>query len=219
MPARNSRKVYLEEGYYHLYNRGVEKRDIFLDNQDYETFLSYLQAYLTPKDTEKLTLKLADHTLYAAEKENIRRMLRLNNFSQDLTLLSYCLMPNHFHFFIKQKRAATIDRFMNSLGTRYTMYFNKKYKRVGTLYQSVYKAAALTSESQFLHLSRYIHKQSYKTQPCSYDDYIGRKKTPWVKPEEILSIHAKKYPNLTYEAFIKASDETIDSTAFSTLED
>jgi putative transposase len=143
MPARNSRKVYLSEGYYHLYNRGVEKRDIFLDNQDYETFLSYLQEYLTPKDTERLKLKLEDTTLYATEKVIIRRALRLNNFSKELTMLSYCLMPNHFHFLIKQTKPATIDRFMNSLGTRYTMYFNKKYKRVGTLYQSVYKAAPL----------------------------------------------------------------------------
>jgi putative transposase len=219
MPARNSRKVYLSEGYYHLYNRGVEKRDIFLDNQDYETFLSYLQEYLTPKDTERLKLKLEDTTLYATEKVIIRRALRLNNFSKELTMLSYCLMPNHFHFLIKQTKPATIDRFMNSLGTRYTMYFNKKYKRVGTLYQSVYKAAPLTNEKQFLNLSRYIHKQAYKTQPCSYEEYLGKKQTPWVNPTEILSVFMKKYPTLTYETFIKANDHTVDVTPFPTLED
>jgi hypothetical protein len=115
--------------------------------------------------------------------------------------------------------ALTDDRFMNSLGTRYTMYFNKKYKRVGTLYQSVYKAAPLTNEKQFLNLSRYIHKQAYKTQPCSYEEYLGKKQTPWVNPTEILSVFMKKYPTLTYETFIKANDHTVDVTPFPTLED
>ena len=108
---------------------------------------------------------------------------------------------------------------MNSLGTRYTMYFNKKYKRVGSLYQGVYKAAPITNEGYFLHLSRYIHKQAYKTQPCSYNNYLKKKKTAWVKPEEILSYFSAQNPQLSYEAFVKQEEITDDIIAFPTLED
>lgn len=215
MPARNSRKLYLENGYYHLYNRGVEKRNIFLDRQDYAVFLSYLNDYLTPKDTDFLYSQLNDLRTSAEDKARARKLLRMNNFESDLTMLAYCLMPNHFHFFIKQHNPNTIDRFMNSLGTRYTMYFNKKYDRVGSLYQGVYKAAPITNEIHFLHLSRYIHKQAYKTQPCSYDDYLGRKTTTWVKPAEILSFFSQKHPYRSYESFMKETDEDL---LFPTLE-
>lgn len=215
MPARNSLKSYLADGYYHLYNRGVEKRAIFLDRQDYNVFLSYLKDYLLPKDTDFLYAQLVDLRTSAEEKEYARKMLRMNNFADQLRMLCYCLMPNHFHFFVKQTKANTIDIFMNSLGTRYTMYFNKKYKRVGSLYQGVYKAAPIRSEEHYLHLSRYIHKQAYKSQPSSYDEYVGRKSTGWVQPDEILSYFSKTYPQMSYEAFLKQNHE---EPLFPTLE-
>lgn len=214
MPAKNSLKQYLENGYYHIYNRGVEKRIIFLDKQDYAVFLSYLKEYLTKKNEKELQEKLADVKTSWIEKDKILRCLRMNNFFNEVILLAYCLMPNHFHFFVKQKTAWSIDKFMNSIGTRYTMYFNKKYKRVGSLYQGVYKAVLITSEAQFLHLSRYIHRQSLvlqgealrEKQPCSYSEYLGKRKTAWVHPEEILSYFDQKTPNLSYEKFMKQND-------------
>ncbi len=217
MPAKNAIKLYLENGYYHLYNRGVEKRKIFLDEQDYSVFLSYLKEYLLPKNEKELQERLSDPSASSKEKDKILKLLRMNNFSDEIALLSYCLMPNHFHFFVKQKNPNIIDKFMNSLCTRYTMYFNKKYERVGSLYQGVYKAVLLTTEAQFLHLSRYIHKQalasqgealrSYEGQPSSYPEYVGNRKTEWIKPEEILSFFSNKLPSLSYEAFIKQEDD------------
>lgn len=211
MPARNSRKQYYENGYYHIYNRGVEKRIIFLDQQDYSVFLSYLKEYLIPKDEKGLYKKLADSSISLAERDKIHRALRMNNFCEEISFLAYCLMPNHFHFFIKQKSAGSIDKFMNSLGTRYTMYFNKKYDRVGSLYQGVYKAVAVTGEAQFIYLSKYIHKQALplqgealqkKAQPSSFADYIGQRKTEWVNPKEVLSYFSKSSPALSYQSFV-----------------
>lgn len=135
----------MKNGYYHLYNRGVEKRIIFLDRQDYNVFLSYLKEYLLIKDIEGLQKQLADDSLSPQERDKILKKIRLNNFADSIMLLSYSLMPNHFHFFIKQTDENAIDTFMNSLGTRYTMYFNRKYKRVGKLYQGVYKAVSVIS--------------------------------------------------------------------------
>src|SRR3989344_6311854 len=152
MPAKNRLKQYTENGYYHMYNRGTEKRKIFLDKQDYNVFLSYLKEYLLPKSEKELLEKLSDPLLSGTERDKILKILRLNNFSGEITLLAYCLMPNHFHFFIKQKSKGAIDKIMNSLGTRYTMYFNKKYKRVGSLYQGVYKGVLVTNQEHYLHL-------------------------------------------------------------------
>lgn len=216
MPAKNSIKVYLENGFYHLYNRGVEKRLIFLDQQDYNVFLLYLKQYLLPKNEDELYKKLSDPTTSYKEKDRILKLLRLNNFASKIKLLSYCLMPNHFHFFVKQKSSDSIDSFMNSLCTRYTMYFNKKYKRVGSLYQGVYKAVLVTREDQFLHLSRYIHRQALtsqgetlrgKTQPSSYSDFVGETKNEWIHPEEILSYFTTTNPSLSYQSFVKEQDD------------
>lgn len=211
MPAKNRRKEYLSNSYYHIYNRGVEKRLIFQDSQDYAVYLSYLKNYLLPKDTQALQAQLADKTVSSEEKDIIAKLLRMNNFSDEITLLAYCLMPNHFHLFIKQQTASSMDSFMNSLATRYTMYFNRKYNRVGSLYQGVYKAVRVTTDSQFITLSRYIHKQAIVSQgqalrkhaqPSSYLEYIGKRNTPWVHEEETLVYFSKENPSLSYESFV-----------------
>src|SRR3989344_114863 len=194
MPARNSRKKYIENSYYHIYNRGVEKRIIFEDEQDYKVFLSYLKQYLTPKNIDILQDKLSNISTSYRERAQIIKELRLNNFSDEISIIAYCLMPNHFHFLVKQKGQNSIDTFMNSIGTRYTMYFNKKYKRVGYLYQGVYKAVQVETDEQLLHLTRYIHLQSLITkgvalraQPSSYEDYLGNTATEWVNSNGIRS--------------------------------
>lgn len=224
MPARNRTKQYIEDGYYHIYNRGVEKRLIFLDEQDYAIFLSYLKTYLLPKNERDLLEKLSDPNISYAEKDYILKLLRLNNFYGEITLLAYGLMPNHFHFFIKQKGSKSMDKFMQSLGTRYTMYFNRKYKRVGSLYQDTYKAVSIENDQQFIYLSKYIHKQTLihqsseridpkgrtlrtQQQPSSYPEYLGRRKTEWVHPEEILAYFSKTNPKLTYKAFVEERDD------------
>ena len=158
MPAKNSRKIYKENGFYHLYNRGVEKRSIFEDKQDYSVFLLYLKSYLLPKNVDALQEMLSDKNSTWNEKRLILKQLRLNNFNKEISLLAYCLMPNHFHFIVKQTAPDSIDRFINSLNTRYVMYFNKKYDRVGPLFQGVYKAVVVETDEQLLYLSGYIHR-------------------------------------------------------------
>lgn len=214
MPARNSIKQYTENAYYHIYNRGVEKRQIFLDQQDYAVFLSYLKDYLTPKNEKDLMEKLSDPNLSYKEKDKVIKLLRLNNFFDEITFIAYCLMPNHFHFFVKQKNGYSMDKFIQSLATRYTMYFNRKYKRVGSLFQGVYKAVMVTSETQFIYLTKYIHKQALASQgetlqgqPSSYPEYLGLRTTSWVHPEEILGYFSEINPKLSYKSFVEEQDE------------
>lgn len=223
MPARNSIKQYLSNGYYHIYNRGVEKRLTFIDSQDYTVFISYLKDYLTPKDEKYLFARLSDPTIGYKERDKIIKLLRLSNFSDEITMLAYCLMPNHFHFFIKQRSSQSISKFMQSFTTRYTMYFNRKYKRVGSLFQAVYKAALITEESHFLYLTKYIHKQALalqgltlqEAQPSSYYDYIGKRKTTWVYPDIVLALFSQNNPQLSYISFVEGptldiSQDTIE---------
>lgn len=189
MPAKNSVKFYIENGYYHIYNRGVNKNKIFLDSQDYSIFISYLKLYLDPltgSDPRSLT--------------------------HEVNLLTYCLMPNHFHLLIKQITKNAMIKLMRSVSTRYSMYFNTKYKRVGPLFQGKYKAVLITNDIYLLHLSRYIHlnpgSDPRRYPYSSYSHYLGDKSISWIKSEEILN-HFKTVRKISikdcfsYQSFVE----------------
>lgn len=170
MPARNVVKFYIPNSIYHIYNRGVEKRKIFLDDQDYKVFLNYLKGYLSP---------LQGETLHDRKK----------NYFGEIELIAFCLMPNHFHLVIKQKDSSSIKKFTKSLFTRYSMYFNKKYKRVGTLFQGAYKATNAISEDYLLDLTKYIHLNPVENLVeaySSYKNYLGLTNTIWVNKSIVL---------------------------------
>jgi putative transposase len=196
MPAKNSIKIYAENTIYHAYNRGVEKRKIFLDEQDYKVFLNYLKEYLSPppKPEERI---LKSFGLKGRTFKGIPR--QVNNYHGKIELLAYCLMPNHFHLLIKQGNDKNVlKEFMQSLLTRYSMYFNKKYERIGSLFQGKYKAIIVMDEIYILHLSRYIHLNPYEYTKnlveaySSYGEYLGLRKTSWVNPNLILAYFENK---------------------------
>lgn len=218
MPAKNSIKQYLENGYYHIYNRGVNKSEIFLDKQDYSVFLSYLKEYLLPKDENGLRNILSNQDISWVEKDKAIKSLNLCNFFDEISLLAFCLMINHFHLLIQQKNANAIEHFVKSLCTRYSMYFKRKYQRVGPLFQGVYKAVLITSDEQLLCLTRYIHRQTLnlqgdnlqtqEVQPSSYGEYLGLRNTKWIKSNEILNIFYKQNPRSSYESFVHQSQDS-----------
>lgn len=201
MPSKNIIKEYVGEACYHVYNRGVAKQDIFLDKQDYKTFLSYLKIYLSKKD----------------DLQKIAPTRQLKNFFEELTLLAYCLMSNHFHMLVWQKNPMTMANFMRSIATKYSRYFNKKYNRVGPVFQSRYKAVLVTGENQFIYLSKYIHRNPLPTRLTrtdlvgykysSYQNYLGLINQTWVDDSEILSYFSKLNPNESYKKFVEEIDE------------
>lgn len=212
MPARNIVKTYVAGGYYHVYNRGIEKRIIFEDEMDYKTFLKYLKEALSappePKNVRQIALQ--GGTLLINPRP-------VKNFMGSINLIAYCLMPNHFHFLIEQAGDRDIKKFMQSVVTRYSMYFNKKYNRVGKLFQGHYKAVLVSDENYLLHLSRYIHLNPREFTKdiggaySSYAEYLGKRQTPWIKPEIILSFFKKANKDFmrginTYKDFIEDYD-------------
>lgn len=212
MPSRNRLKPYAPNSYYHIYNRGVEKRTVFQDEQDYNVFLSYLKTYLSPKDEEKLLSTIHNPNLDILTRKQAQKQLRLNNFALEIKLHAYCLMPNHFHLLIFQQHENSIKQFMNSIITRYVMYFNRKNSRVGALFQDVYKAVLVTSDSQLIYLTRYIHRnpqpilstnQTLSNYPySSYSNYLGDKNISWVNPNPILSEYLSN-PRSNYQEFVE----------------
>lgn len=226
MPSRNLIKISIEDGYYHIYNRGVEKRIIFKDEQDHKVFLGYLKEYLSPPPkTEEL---LKSFTLQGTTFQGVPHINK--NYFRRINLLAYCLMPNHFHLLIKQIKKDSMEGFMRSLATRYSMYFNKKYDRVGSLFQGIYKASMIDSDNYLLHLSRYIHLNPFEytkdlvSAYSSYGEYLGLRKTSWVKTGEILSFFGKANPNLfksvsTYKDFVEKYEPKISTIPESILLD
>lgn len=184
MPAKNIIKQYKINSYYHIYNRGVERRIIFSDSQDCTVFLHYLKMYLSP---------LAE--LKKEQKKGFRKdKLIKQNLSNEINLLAFALMPNHFHLIIQQLTLDGIIKFMRRLSTAYVMYFNQRNKRVGALFQSAYKAVSIEKDEYLLHLSRYIHLNPEKNNSLknyidftSYPYYLGNKNASWIKPAFITN--------------------------------
>ncbi|OGG27552.1 hypothetical protein A3A64_02860 [Candidatus Gottesmanbacteria bacterium RIFCSPLOWO2_01_FULL_48_11] len=208
MPARNVVKIYAANGIYHIYNRGVEKRKIFLDDHDYRVFLNILKEALS----NPTTLPMKRNSLQGPTLQ-WQRMPK--NFYQQIELFAYCLMPNHFHLLLKQQKEYGIKEFLHSIMTRYSIYFNKKHKRVGPLFQSNYKATMVTEEPYLLHLTRYIHlnpKEHFTDlfkAFSSYADYLEKRNTAWLNPRYILEFFSpgtlpllKKHH--TYKDFVQS---------------
>lgn len=214
MPSKNSIKIYSDNSIYHIYNRGVNKSDIFLDQQDFSVFCSYLKDYLLPKDSLSLNLILSSKTTPSAEKNKALKLIQLKNFSDKISLLCYALLPNHYHLLLHQTDQDSIEKFTNAFGTRYSLYFNRKHHRIGPLFQGRYKAVSIDSDEQLLHLSRYIHLNPFlRTNlplsdwrkipwPFSLPEYLGTRNTKWVKSDLILNYFHKNNPNNNYQHFM-----------------
>lgn len=191
MPSKNTIKQYVENGYYHVYNRGVEKRNIFLDDQDYRAFLYLLKFYLSPLST----LGSNKHPLVNLTEFNPVRPRQLANLYGKVELHCFCLMPNHFHLLLKQNDLTGMPDLLRRLLTTYVMYFNRRYDRVGHLFQGTYKGVLISDESYLLHLSRYLHLNPVdmtRSHPVSYpyssySYYLGKKKADWLKTYLISS--------------------------------
>jgi len=134
------KQAFVIDEYYHLYNRGTEKRIIFLDKQDYSHFLYLMYICNTEKS---ITLRSIGE--FFERGETI------------VNIGAFCLMPNHFHILVREKIENGISTYMRKLLTGYSMYFNKKYKRTGKLYESVFKSIHIDKDTYLKYIYSYIH--------------------------------------------------------------
>lgn len=190
---------FVNQNYYHLYNRGVAKQKIFSSDGDYEHFLKTFGFYLEKSPKTKLS--------HADEKEI--KILNITRPKKPLVMvLGYCLMPNHFHLLVKQLSDNGISIFMRRSLDSYTRYFNTRYERIGPLYQGRFKAICVENDEQLLHLSRYIHLNPFLghlTQKpndypwSSYHFYLNNQTLRLCNPKFILDVAGSKKE---YEEFV-----------------
>ena len=175
-------KCFAADEVFHVYNRGVNKMDIFNDEQDLEIFLCRMKENLFPElmGKDKKSKSIAR-----------RKLLPVGAYD----LLSYCLMKNHFHFLIRQNTELPITQFILKVCTGYSKYFNKKYGRVGAVFQDRCRAVRIQKNEQLLWTSFYIHNNPKKAGIVdklsdykwgSYLDYIGLRDGIICKKEIIL---------------------------------
>jgi len=137
-----------EECYYHVFNRGVDKRSIFEDKNDIYYFFNRLTDLNIDAVNSRLTTKRFKKQGKAIIEPNHAKLV---------SIIAYCLLPNHFHLVLKQESKDGISKFMQKLGTSYTMYFNTKYKRSGSLFQGKFKANLIGGDFGLPVLSVYIN--------------------------------------------------------------
>lgn len=142
--------------FYHLYNRGTEKRNIFSIEADRERFLALLYLCNAIEPVRINNIK---------RQQGLTLLELLPEIDRDETLVdicAYCLMPNHFHLLVREKEEAGISRFMQKLTTGYTMYFNKRHEHSGALFQGTYKATHADEDRYLKYLVSYIHLNPIK---------------------------------------------------------
>ena len=137
--------------FYHIYNRGTEKRKIFLSARDHERFLSLL--YLSNVE-ERVDMKRQGRTLSELMLQDKGKKL--------VEVCAYCLMPNHFHLILKEIDEGGISKFMQKIITGYTMYFNKNYERSGALFQGKFKSEHAKNDRYLKYLIAYLHLNPIK---------------------------------------------------------
>jgi len=170
--------------YYHIYNCGVERRNVFMTARDYQRFLGTIDFYTHDQRLSYIQfqdLNEAAKQLYVQLNPKGLETLRVR-------LICYCLMPNHFHFVLKPAREDGITRFISDITNSYTRYFNIKNQRIGCLFQGTFKSKTIFFEESLLQVSRYVHLnpvESSKTNPdrtLRPESYSRSSYRDWIKP-------------------------------------
>lgn len=144
-------------GYYHVYNRGVLKTEIFLEERDWVRFLFlilYFQSDLIFYNLNRPVTYFVRHSMFNIDEEIMTKIIK----ARKIDLVAFSLMPNHFHLLIRNIRENGRSRYMQRVLNAYTKYFNAKYHRNGHLFQGRYKSVWVEDNEQLLYLSAYIHK-------------------------------------------------------------
>lgn len=193
-----SRKIPLVTGdYYHVYNRSVFGVPLFKREREAKNFIKALIYYTLTKPPRRLSFE-------KRYRQNIK------DFDNRLvSILAYCVMPNHFHLLLKQEAEQGISKYMQRLTLSFVRYYNTLHKQKGPLFESKFKAVHIESENQLLHVSRYIHlnpssaelvedpiKYSYST--FAYYVHGGEQK-PLVFDTILRTKRREHYSNFVYD--------------------
>lgn len=180
MPSKNTLRFYDAPAFYHVYNRGANKQPIFADDTDRAKFVALLERHLDPASIQTDS-NGKEYSKYPVD------------------LVAYCLMDNHFHLLLFQKDDPTaITHLLKSVSTAYTMYFNRRHRHQGTIFQGVFKASHINDESYLMHITRYIHMNPYDYMNYRWSSLPFYLETPapgWVNPGIMNTMSPAQYTN------------------------
>lgn len=193
MPA-NRKFIFANNSVYHIFNRGVNRQQIFFSQHSYKRFLDVCMYYQFVNPPVRFS--------YYLERPLEQKLLfiqALQMHDKQVSILAYCFMPNHFHFLLEQLKENGISKFMSQISNSYTKYVNTKYNRVGPLLQGIFKAVQIETDEQLMHASRYIHlnpvasyimrAEELEGYPwSSYSEYLLKGKKNFVDKEKVLGL-------------------------------
>ncbi len=174
-------KNHAPEEYYHIYNRGMQKQPIFETDKDRLRFLFLLFVFQGKNSIKNISKEIKQNV----QSSTLRILPELEEEilkNRTVELVSFCLMPNHFHLQVLEKTEGGISKYMQRVLTAYTKYFNVRHQKSGHLLQGSYKSVLMKDDLQLIHTSAYIHKnpielagwkEKYNEYPwSSLQDYI-----------------------------------------------
>lgn len=199
-----NRKVPLVNGeFYHVYNRGVDKRTIFQSSEDLDRFFESMRTFNSVDPSGSIFEQRLIQKGEIPMQKNNEKLVRF---------VAYCLLPNHFHFILEQVADGGISEFMKRLSGGYTTYFNLVYKRKGSLFQGTFKSIHLDTEEYLQYVSAYVnlnHKQKEefggltpKLVKSSWEEYLGVSEEDFCRAKEIVCAHfsgSNKYEKFALE--------------------
>jgi len=180
---------------YHIFNRSVGKNPIFSDSAYCHRFLELLSYYRFERPSHKFSVY--NRLPFAAKQEYL---VRLQSQPTLIDILIYCLMPNHFHLIVRQKRDNGIREFATRLQNGYAKYFNVKTNRYGAVFQAMFKSVRIETDEQIQHVARYIHLNPHtatltslselESYPwSSLQEYTGKRKTDWLETATLSALY------------------------------
>lgn len=204
--ATQRKVVFVNDGYYHVFNRGIDRRDTFTNKREHDRVIDLMSFY----QYTNIPLRYSRHKLLPHDKQQ-KMLEQMKDSGKIVDVVAYSLMPNHFHLLLKQKKEKGIATYVANFINAYTKYFNTKYQRTGPLFQGVFKAVYVETEEQLVHLTRYIHLNPVASSLItpehlpnyswsSYPAYVGRVDDELINQKTISMIHAL-VPD--YEQFVK----------------
>lgn len=203
---------FAEKEYFHLFNRGTQGQNIFLDDRDYIRFiflLTHLQSPVQIHNVSWYTKNFIKKGSFNLDKNKIDKIFK----KRHVELVSFALMPNHFHLIVRGLEDSIISVYMQRILTSYAKYFNAKYNKKGHVFEGPFGAVHISDNTQLLHLSAYVHKnpkalpgwqENYDRYPwSSYGDYIGSNRWGALLSTDVILKQFKD--QVRYQSFVSES--------------
>jgi len=203
--STNRKIIFVNDYFYHVYNRGIEKRAVFTNRREFQRFIDTFTYYRF----QTAKMRFSKYLVLPVEEKK-KFLMEVSKLNPLVDIVAFSLMSNHFHFILKQKIEDGISKFISKTVNSYSKYFNTKHKREGPLFQGIFKAVWVETDEQLMHLSRYIHLNPYVSSLVklgnlysykwsSLRDYLETNPFSFIQKESILGLFKNRE---SYKKFV-----------------